>query len=408
MNYKISDKLALEEFILAHYDEINAYIDQEMSKIVVPLYSSVDIREDSHKFAPVDHNLYPAGFNNLCTIDLKKASEAFRQSIMTIDPKAKTLGILPESHTKNLMYLENIVSLKTCLEAAGFSVVLFTPDQEMFGTEKDIRLTSAKGSELQIHLARFEDGLFVIDSLPATKIDVVILNHDQSNPFDLNWYEAKVPVVPSPLLGWYKRQKNRHFSIYHEILQRFGEKFSINPDLLEAHFATVAEVDFMAKEGLDKVASAIDELKSKINHPDTKIFMKASKGTYGMGISVVSSGEEVINMNRKNRNKMDVGKNHIKFTDILLQEGVETIIKYDNMPAEITIYLVGGKPIGGFMRANQEKGTLDNLNSRGMVFKKFCIQGIQQDHDDTIMEAAYSIIARLSTLASGFELSEIL
>ena len=56
-----------------------------------------------------------------------------------------------------------------------------------------------------------------------------------------------------------------------------------------------------------------------------------------MGISIVKNGEEVIAMNRKARNKMDVGKNKIKFTTVLLQEGIETILKYDDKPAEVRI-----------------------------------------------------------------------
>ena len=46
--------------------------------------------------------------------------------------------------------------------------------------------------------------------------------------------------------------------------------------------------------------------------------------------------------------KMDVGKNNLKFTSVLIQEGVETIVKYDEAPAEVTIYLVNGRSSGGF------------------------------------------------------------
>ena len=73
------------------------------------------------------------------------------------------------------------------------------------------------------------------------------------------------------------------------------------------------------------------------------------------------------------------------------------------MPAEVTIYLIGGKSVGGFMRANSEKGSNENLNSKGMVFKKFCISEIRQNRDDVMKEAVYSIIGRLSCLASIVE-----
>ena len=137
------------------------------------------------------------------------------------------------------------------------------------------------------------------------------------------------------------------------------------------------------------------------------VFAKASQGTYGMGISVFTSKDEVLAMNRKTRNKMDIGKNNIKFTSVLVQEGVETIVKVDDAPGEITTYLVGGKAMGGFMRYNPQRGTNANLNSQGMLYKKFCISDICQDTDTHIKEAVYALVGRLSVLAASRELREL-
>ena len=65
MPYKISNKAELEQFVCHNWNEINQWIDLEQSKQPQPLTSSVDVRESKTKFAPVDHNMYPAGFNNL-------------------------------------------------------------------------------------------------------------------------------------------------------------------------------------------------------------------------------------------------------------------------------------------------------------------------------------------------------
>ena len=105
---------------------------------------------------------------------------------------------------------------------------------------------------------------------------------------------------------------------------------------------------------------------------------------------------------------MDVGKNKIKFTSVLIQEGIETILKYDEMPAEVSIYLIDGKSVGGFMRANSQKSTNANLNSRGMVFQKFCISEIKENQEHKCKEALYTLVARLATLASAYEIKEIL
>ena len=165
---------------------------------------------------------------------------------------------------------------------------------------------------------------------------------------------------------------------------------------------SVASENNLNKEKSESAASEADKTKD-----ETKVFIKGDQGTYGMGISVVSSGEEVLNFNRKSRNKMDIGKNKIKFSSVIVQEGVDTILKYDNMPAEVTIYLVGGKSVGGFMRANTQKQAHENLNSKGMVFKKFCISEIRQDQDHKAKEAVYSIVARLSAIAAAIEIDKL-
>jgi glutamate--cysteine ligase len=79
------------------------------------------------------------------------------------------------------------------------------------------------------------------------------------------------------------------------------------------------------------------------------------------------------------------------------------------MPAEITVYLVDAISIGGFMRVNGEKDSLGNLNSKGMVFKKLCMCDVKDKaKDHTAKEAMYSLIARLATIASAYEIKEVL
>ena len=166
-------------------------------------------------------------------------------------------------------------------------------------------------------------------------------------------------------------------------------------------------MDFSSRKGLEKIGQKIDALIKELGE-GASIFVKGGQGTYGMGISVVTSGEEMVKMNRKMLNKMDKGKNKIKFTSVIMQECVETILRYDDMPAEVVIYLVDGQSLGGFMRANGRKDTCSNLNSQGTVFKKYCISEIRQNCEHQSTESVYSVIARLATLAGAHEIKEVL
>lgn len=404
MTYQINSKNEFEHFVTENWNAINKYIDSKFEKDFTPIYSSVDIRESKNKIAPVDHNMYPAGFNNLCALDLDYATEVFENSLKEISPTAKTVGIIPESHTKNLFYLDNLAMLGKLIRDAGYEVVFLSFDNNLFNGEDSLQLISHSKFDLEISKAKIEEGGIHAN---GELIDLVVLNNDQSDPIDIDWDGIHTPVTPVPHIGWFARQKNKHFSFYNDVVQDFSTEFGINPDLLQAKFTAVEDVDFSSKLGLERLGQAVDDLKAKLPE-DKKIFVKASKGTYGMGISVVNSGEEIISMNRKARNKMDVGKNKIKFTSLLIQEGVETILQYDEMPAEVAIYLINGKSVGGFMRANSEKKADGNLNSRGMVFRKFCISEIRQNQDHKAKECMYTVVARLATLASTLEIKEVL
>lgn len=410
MSYKVNTKAELDLFFCKNWNAANEWIDKAQGELCQPLTSSVDVRESKTKYAPVDHNMYPAGFNNLCNKDLLHCSDHFRERFEKVKPGLKRVGLLPESHTKNKFYLDHLYKLKSTIEMAETEVTLFSPDTAMFaetGSNK-IELESHSGYKLVIHKAQVQDGQFIsVDPTLKFDFEIIVLNNDQSIPLEVNWKSIKTPVHPSPYVGWFKRQKIHHFKHYRDTANKFAAHFGINPDLIQAHFSSVENVDFNTKEGLDELGNEVDKL-LKTLPTGSSVFVKASQGTYGMGISVVSSGEEIKNMNRKVRNKMDIGKNNLKFTSVLIQEGVETIVKYDDAPAEVTIYLVNGRSSGGFMRTNPLKGTQANLNSQGMIYQKLCLSDVKQDCDYTIKEAVYSIIARLSTLAASYEMKELM
>jgi glutamate--cysteine ligase len=286
---------------------------------------------------------------------------------------------------------------------------LFSPDANLFieNAGNVVELESFSGHRLKIHRAQVQDAQFIaVDPAVRFDFEAILLNNDQSVPLDVDWRTVSTPVLPSPYAGWFKRQKIHHFRHYRDTANRFCAQFEINPELIQAQFSSVDNVDFNTKEGLDEIATEVDRVLATLP-AGASVFVKASQGTYGMGISVVASGDEIRSMNRKVRNKMDVGKNNLKFTSVLIQEGVETMVKYDDAPAEVTIYLVNGKSSGGFMRTNPLKGTQANLNAQGMIYQKLCLSDVKQDCDHTIKEAVYSVIARLSVLAAAYEMKEL-
>jgi glutamate--cysteine ligase len=117
---------------------------------------------------------------------------------------------------------------------------------------------------------------------------------------------------------------------------------------------------------------------------------------------------------------MSVGKNHQQIQSVVIQEGIPTATLVDRLAAEPVIYLAGCELIGGFLRTNTERGVEENLNSSGMVFRKLCMTDLREILEtddpseldpslapvDSTLELVYGMIARISALATGYELLE--
>ena len=145
-------------------------------------------------------------------------------------------------------------------------------------------------------------------------------------------------------------------------------------------------MNFDEEEGIEKVALSVERVLKHTQEAYDKykitrkpfVFVKNNSGTYGMGIMVVHSAEEVRTMNRRTKHKMSVGKNKMPIHSVAVQEGVPTATLVDRLAAEPVIYLYGTELIGGFLRTNTEKGDEDNLNSQGMVFKMLCMSDLRE------------------------------
>lgn len=387
-----------------------------------PMYCSVDLRDSGHKIVPVDSNLYPAGFNNVCAEDHRTAPPIFREQLEARAARAgvmnpKRVLIIPEFHTTNLYYLENLYYLRTLVENAGFEVRIgWLSDPEL---SEGTVLKSVTEKEITVDPLRVVDGKALVGTGDKTFTpDVILLNNDFSGGYPPLLDQISQPILPSHRLGWHTRKKSDHFKHYNRLAKEFAEIVGIDPWILTIETEEVDHVNFNDGVGLDRVAEHAEKILN-----DTKVafqahgvttepfvFVKNNAGTYGMGIMVVRSADEIRNMNRRAKNKMSVGKNKRAIDSIVVQEGVPTATLVDRLAAEPVIYLFGCELIGGFLRTNTERGIEDNLNSQGMIFRKLCMSDLRDSEDsdagETILELVYGAVARISALATGQELKE--
>ena len=135
------------------------------------------------------------------------------------------------------------------------------------------------------------------------------------------------------------------------------------------------------------------------------VFIKNNSGTYGLGIIQAKSGDDIRNLNYKSKKTMKAvkgGRGNI--SEVIIQEGIPSAILSDDKTAEPTLYMIGKKLAGGFLRTHDKKGPEENLNSPGAIYKKLCVTDLQISPSGYPMENVYGWVARIASLAVANEI----
>ena len=103
--------LHLEKHLLMQQTQVERWFREQWLLTPAPFYASVDLRNAGFKLAPVDTNLFPAGFNNLNADFMPLCIQAAQAAIERACPQASKVLIVAENHTRNLFYLESLEKL---------------------------------------------------------------------------------------------------------------------------------------------------------------------------------------------------------------------------------------------------------------------------------------------------------
>jgi len=328
---------SLNEYIKLNTKLMYEFLESKSSGKILPIFTSVDIRNSGFKIAPVDTNVFPAGFNNLDADGIGRFAQHVKSYLQVHFPNLENVLIFPEDFTRNSMYLENLDALLAIFKEAGFNAKV--------------------GTDL-------------------AKVDLVVLNNDLTASVPTVIADAEIPVIPSVNLGWWVRRKHKHFEIYNSLIDELCNLHNLDPWIFSTKFSDCEGVDFKNRVGLDALAEKVEDTLSKIKDKYIQhginerpfVFVKANQGTYGMGLMVAYSGEDIIGINKKKRHSMQSIKQGVQNTSLIIQEGVPTIEEYNGDPCESLVYTCGGVAIQTFARSHGEKTPYISLNSPGMNF----------------------------------------
>lgn len=407
----------LERHLLSHRQQIVEWFAGQWKQTLPPVYGSVDLRNAGFKLAPIDMNLFPAGFNNLNPDSIPLAISAAQSIIGQRVPGAKSILLIPESHTRNLPYWENVHTLIHILEQAGFQVTIGMLGDD-FQSPSVIKLPS--GHTVNIYpVSREQDDLVANHE----KADLVLLNNDLSDGIPALLRDIRQPLIPPGELGWSQRLKSAHFQYYAKVADEFAALVDIDPWLIAPLFRHCGQIDFMQQEGMACLQADAEQLFKEIQKKYEKyriphqpfLIVKADAGTYGMAVMTVRDPDDLKNMNRKARTRMSTIKGGQPVRKVIIQEGVYTFetVGNENAVAEPVVYLWGCSVVGGFYRIHHERGPDENLNAPGMHFKPLAFsQGCHQPSEEAPPDAcqnryyAYGVVAQLSMLAAAREMKD--
>ncbi|TVO58881.1 glutamate--cysteine ligase [Denitromonas halophila] len=408
--------LELERQFLDNQTEIEQWFRSQWLETTPLFYGSTDLRNSGFKLAPVDLNLFPGGFNNLNDVFLPLCVQAAQSAIERICPDARNVLLIPENHTRNQFYLQNVAKLVSILKLTGLNVRIGSLLAEV---TEPTTLELANGATLTLEpLERRGARLGVKNFDPCA----VLLNNDLSAgiPAPLQGLDGQW-LIPPLHAGWHSRRKSNHAHAYDRVAKDFATHIGIDPWRINPEFGVCGQIDFKERTGEECLASQVDTLLTRIRSKykeygvkdEPFVVVKADAGTYGMGIMMVKDAAEVKGLNRKQRNKMSVIKEGLQVHEVIIQEGVHTFETVDDAVAEPVVYMMDHYVVGGFYRVHTERGRDENLNAPGAHFKPLAFEtcctlpDVQQGPDAPPNRFyAYGVVARLALLAAAVEIEE--
>lgn len=405
----------LEKHILTQQIKIETWFRDKWQQHQPPIYGSVDLRNAGFKLAPVDMNLFPAGFNNLNRDFIPLCIQAVQDTIEQCQTGSKRILLIPESHTRNLFYLENLCTLHEIITKAGFEVRIGSLIENLTTTQT-IKLPSGRLVDLE-PIQRKNNRIIIDDFDPC----FIWANNDFSAGIPKILQNLEQKIRPPLTLSWDKRSKTTHFNYYQKISEEFADLTGIDPWLINPLFNQCNQVNFLKNEGLQCITANVANLFAKIQQKYDQykitqkpfIIIKADAGTYGIGVMTISDPQELSQLNRKQRTTMSKIKGGKPIDQVILQEGIYTFETIGKAVAEPVVYMIGHHVVGGFYRIHKKRGSTENLNAPGMHFKPLAFAQCCNDPDlhaepdaSNNRFYAYGVIARLSLLAAALELAK--
>ena len=340
---------------------------------------SFDLRHSGYKIAPVDANLYPAGWHQICDSSRPLAIRRLQAYADMHGWAGRSAVLLAESFTRNAAYLENIYILRELLAAVfpRVEVAMHLDALPMAGHG----FQTTRGV-VQVHrFALGPNGAPLVQGQELSD-SVVVLATDLSGG-DSFLDRLSVPLSHPRGLGWDRRTKDTFFELYNPLAAGWAQSQGEDPWSVTVETGIVEIASLEDETSLRALGQAIDAMTERIAEQYRArgvsdvpfVAIKSVAGTFGRGVLMLTSAQELRDLPLKVRRNLAAASPQAKPgrpLRMLVQEGIYTRDLVRGCPSEPVLYALGGALVGGFYRSHCGKDPATNLNSPGMVFAAMC------------------------------------
>ena len=416
----------LEARILDSMPAIERWFRLEWMEHTPPFYCSVDLRNAGFKLAPVDTNLFPAGFNNLTVEMLPLAVQAAMAAIEKICPEAKNLLLIPDqAHgpqgSNNTFYLSSVQRLVRIFTQAGLNVRLGSLDVQITAATA---VALPDGSELVLEpLLRTRGRLGLKGFDPCT----ILLNNDLSAGVPRQLQHLHEQYLLPPLhAGRRVRRMSRHFQSYEEVAKKFSKLLGMDPWLINPMYGQCGEVKPGDAAGLDCVQGNVDALLGKIRRKYKEyginekpfVVVKADDGSHALGPLTVRDAKELGQVYARHTAlavaaAASSGSEAVSSAaQVIIQEGVPTYERVNDAVAEPVVTMIDRYVVGGYYRVHADRGVDESLCAPGARYVPLAFaeshhlpsRGEKPGASAPNRFYMYGVIGRLAMLAASYEL----
>jgi glutamate--cysteine ligase len=398
----------LEQRVLDSMPAIERWFRLEWMEHTPPFYSSVDLRNAGFKLAPVDTNLFPAGFNNLTPAMLPLAVQAAMAAIEKICPEAKNFVVVPED-SRDAFYLLHLERLVQIFAMAGVNVRLGSMNPALTAPEE---VALPDGGCLTIEpLIRTKRRLGLKDFDPCT----ILLNHELAAgppPMVRGLHEQY--LLPPLHAAAAVRSKSRHFTSYEEVAKKFAKLLGMDPWLINPMHAHAGQLDLAQPEGLNTLQGHVEAMLTKVRRKYKEYginerpfaVVKADHSSGGMGVASVRDARDLATQLAK------ADPDLLSAGEFIVQEGVPTYERINTAVAEPVVCMIDRYVVGGYYRVHADRGIDESLCAPGSSYVPLAFAESHQLPRPGAKPGAsapnrfymYGVIGRLAMLAAAYEL----